>query len=70
MSVTSKTRSAARTGLKIQRRVALAQFLFVPTLLTATLLTGALIIARRRDRARSSVSADSLPVPDSPAATA
>lgn len=68
MSVTSKTRSAARTGLKIQRRVALAQFLFVPTLLTATLLTGALIIARRRDRSASNVEA--LPVPDSPAATA
>lgn len=68
MSVTSRTRSAARTGLKIQRRVALAQFLFVPTLLTATLLTGALIIARRRDR--SSAGVESLPVPDSPAATA
>jgi len=68
MSVTSKTRSAARTGLKIQRRVALAQFLFVPTLLTATLLTGALIIARRWNRSASNV--ETLPVPDSPAATA
>lgn len=68
MSVTSKTRSAARTGLKIQRRVALAQFLFVPTLLTATLLTGALIIARKRDRSASNV--ETLPVPVSPAATA
>ncbi|TRW87975.1 hypothetical protein FK535_05985 [Mycolicibacterium sp. 018/SC-01/001] len=68
MSVTSKTRSVARTGLKVQRRVALAQFLFVPTLLTAALLTGALIIARRRDRSASNV--ETLPVPDSPAATA
>ena len=68
MSVTSKTRSATHTGLKIQRRVALAQFLFVPTLLTATLLTGALIIARKRDRSASNV--ETLPVPDSPAATA
>lgn len=68
MSVTSRTRSAARTGLKIQRRVALAQFLFVPTLVTAALLTGALVIARRRDRSPSS--AEAIPVPESPAATA
>ncbi|WP_269083367.1 hypothetical protein [Mycolicibacterium obuense] len=40
----------------------------MPTLLTATLLTGALIIARKRDRSASNV--ETLPVPDSPAATA
>ncbi|MEH3139376.1 MAG: hypothetical protein PGN37_04180 [Mycobacterium kyogaense] len=42
----------------------------MPTLLTATLLTGALVIARHRARSRSSASVESLPVPDSPAATA
>ncbi|KMO72528.1 hypothetical protein MCHUDSM44219_04821 [Mycolicibacterium chubuense] len=79
MSVTTRTRSAARLGLKVQRRVALAQLLFWPTVITTGALLGALVIAGRR-RGRSSGSefvpatgagaAEALPVPDSPAATA
>lgn len=78
MSVTSRTRSAARLGLKVQRRVALAQILFWPTVITTGAVLGALVVAgRRRSRATSSEhvvsgagAAESVPVPDSPAATA
>lgn len=79
MSVTSRTRSAARLGLKVQRRVALAQLLFWPTVLTTGAVLGALVVAgRRRSRATGSEyvpvsgagAAETVPVPDSPAATA
>jgi hypothetical protein len=79
MSVTNRTRSAARLGLKVQRRVALAQVLFWPTVITTATLLGALVIAGlRRVRSASSEcvpasdagAAETMPVPDSPAATA
>lgn len=79
MSVTSRTRSAARTGLKVQGRVALAQLLFWPTVITTGAVLTALVVAsRRRDRSSGSEyvpatgagAAEALPVPDSPAATA
>ena len=79
MSVTNRTRSAARLGLKVQRRVALAQLLFWPTVITTGAVLGALVIAgRRRGRSASSEyapvtgagAAEAMPMPDSPAATA
>jgi hypothetical protein len=71
MSVTSATRSAARTGLKVQRRVALAQLLFWPTVLTTAALLGALVVAgRRRSRSAGEDATDAMPLPDSAAATA
>ena len=79
MSVTSRTRSAARTGLKVQRRVALALLLFWPTVITTGAVLTALVVAsRRRGTSASSDyipasgagTAETMPVPDSPAATA
>jgi len=71
MSVTSRTRSAARTGLKVQRRVALAQVLFWPTVLTTGAVVCVLVLAgRRRRRSASADAADAMPLPDSAAATA
>ncbi|MGE2833162.1 hypothetical protein [Mycobacterium sp. SMC-4] len=57
MSVTGRARSLTRKGLKIQRRVALAQMLFWPTVLTAAGAVGAgVLLARRRDLAHSPAS--------------
>ncbi|KRE27522.1 hypothetical protein ASG82_14065 [Mycobacterium sp. Soil538] len=79
MSITSRTRSAARTGLKVQRRIALAQLLFWPTVITTGAVLTALVIAGRR-RGRSTGSeyvpasgvgaVEAMPVPDGPATTA
>lgn len=52
MSVTGRARSWTRKGLKVQRRVALAQMMFWPTVLGAAGLLGAgVLLARRRDAA-------------------
>ena len=53
MSITRRTRSLARTGVKVQRRIAVAQLLFWPTVLGGGLLIGgALAVAVRRSRTR------------------
>ena len=79
MSVTSRTRSAARWGLKTQRRIALIQALFWPAVVTTGVVSGGLLLAaaRRRRAARSGPTQPSgaeapqtVPLPDSPAATA
>lgn len=48
MSIIRRTRSVARQGLKVQRRVALTQALFWPAVLGAGLAVGALTLAIRR----------------------
>lgn len=56
MSVTGRARSLTRTGLKIQRRVALTQMLFWPAVLTTAGLVGAgVVMARRHAGAAASV---------------
>lgn len=70
MSVTSRTRSAARLGLKVQRRVALAQILFWPTVITTGAVLGALVIAGRRRSRAAGPDYVAAPLPDSAAATA
>ncbi len=50
MSITSRARSIARTGVKVQRRIVIAQALLWPTLiLTGTALgaTAAVIVKQR-----------------------
>lgn len=50
MSVTSRARSIARTGIKVQRRIVIAQALWWPTvILTGTAIgTAAVIVVKRR----------------------
>ncbi|MCF6388979.1 hypothetical protein L2K20_18540 [Mycobacterium sp. MBM] len=50
MSVTGRARSAARVGVKVQRRVVIAQALWWPTLVVAGLAVGTatLLAAKRR----------------------
>ncbi len=50
MSVTSRARAVTRTGVKVQRRIVIAQALFWPTMILtgAALGTAALIVVRRR----------------------
>ncbi|BBX19161.1 hypothetical protein CRI77_00800 [Mycolicibacterium duvalii] len=68
MSVTGRTRSLARTGLKVQRRVALAQMLFWPAVLaTAGVLGAGVVMARRRNNQSQSTAPD-LAAPDPAAA--
>ncbi len=52
MSVTSRARSVTRTGMKVQRRVVIAQALFWPTLIltgVAAAGTVAVVVKRRRE---------------------
>ncbi len=50
MSVTSRARAVTRTGVKVQRRIVIAQALFWPTMILtgAALGTAAVIVVRRR----------------------
>jgi hypothetical protein len=50
MSVTSRARSITRTGLKVQRRIVIAQALWWPTLILtgAAVGTAALVVVKRR----------------------
>ncbi|TQK31186.1 hypothetical protein FBY28_4216 [Arthrobacter sp. SLBN-53] len=50
MSVTGKAKSATRFGLKVQRRIVIAQTLWWPTLILGGIAAGAtvLTVARRR----------------------
>lgn len=50
MSVTSRARSITRTGLKVQRRIVIAQALWWPTLILAgaAMGTAALVVVKRR----------------------
>lgn len=50
MSVTGKAKSATRFGLKVQRRIVIAQALWWPTLILGGIAAGAtvLTVARRR----------------------
>jgi hypothetical protein len=48
VSVVSRTRSIAHTGLKVQRRVVLTQALFWPVVLGTALTIGVVTIAVRR----------------------
>ena len=50
MSITRRTRSLARQGVKVQRRIALAQLLFWPSVLAAAALVGTVAVAVRRSR--------------------
>ena len=63
MSVADRTRSVARTGLKVQRRVALAQALFWPVVLGAGLAVAAtgLAVARRRQTRRAEAATATVP---------
>ena len=53
MSVTSRARSLTRTGLKVQRRIVIAQALWWPTVLLAgaAIGTAALVVVKRRTAA-------------------
>jgi hypothetical protein len=50
MSVTSRARSITRTGLKVQRRIVIAQALWWPTLILTGVAMGtaALVVVKRR----------------------
>lgn len=50
MSVTSRARSATRFGVKVQRRIVIAQALWWPTVILAGLsaCTAAFVVGRRR----------------------
>ncbi|MDO0977897.1 hypothetical protein [Mycolicibacterium frederiksbergense] len=50
MSVTSRARAVTRTGVKVQRRIVIAQALFWPTMILtgAALGAAALLVVRRR----------------------
>lgn len=50
MSITGRTRSLAAQGLKVQRRVAIAQALFWPAVLGAGALIAAVTVAVARSR--------------------
>lgn len=65
VSITSRARSVTRTGIKVQRRVVIAQALVWPTvILTGVAAIGAAAVILKRRRA-------ALPQPDPvPAATA
>jgi hypothetical protein len=52
VSVIRRTRSVARQGLKVQRRIALTQALFWPTVLATGLAVGALTLVIRRSAKR------------------
>lgn len=69
MSVTSRARAVTRTGVKVQRRIVIAQALFWPTMILtgAALGTAAVIVARRR---RAPALPDPEPVPVRPVGTA
>ncbi|MCV7435052.1 hypothetical protein [Mycolicibacterium bacteremicum] len=63
MSVTAKAKSATRFGLKVQRRIVIAQALWWPTLIVGATALGAaaaVIVKRRRS---------AVPQPDPVAAT-
>ncbi len=66
MSVTSRARAVTRTGVKVQRRIVIAQALFWPTMILtgAALGTAAVIVVRRRR------APDPDPVPVRPVGTA
>ena len=56
MSVTSKARSITRFGVKVQRRIVIAQALLWPTLILTGAAAGtavAVVIHRRRPAART-----------------
>ena len=57
MSITGKTRSIARRGLKMQRRIAITEALVWPVLLGIGIVIGAVLLARRLGR-RPTKSAD------------
>jgi hypothetical protein len=57
VSIPSKTRSLARRGLKIQRRVAIAEALFWPVLLGIGVVIGTAVLLARRLRYRPTPSA-------------
>ena len=50
MSVTSRARSITRTGLKVQRRIVIAQALWWPSLILTGVVMGtaALVVVKRR----------------------
>ncbi|MGU3654618.1 hypothetical protein [Mycolicibacterium sp. A43C] len=50
VSVTGKAKSATRFGLKVQRRIVIAQALWWPTLILGGIAAGAMVltVARRR----------------------
>ncbi|UXA18404.1 hypothetical protein [Mycobacterium sp. SMC-4] len=63
MSVAGRARSLTRTGLKVQRRVALAQLLFWPSVLVTAAVAGAGIVrARRRAAAERPAPGTAVPV--------
>lgn len=51
MRVIRRGRSLVRRGLRVQRRIALAQFLFWPGLIGAGLVVGVAVLKRVRDGA-------------------
>lgn len=68
MSVTRRARSATRWSLKMQRRIALTQVFFWPTLVVTVgvLAGGSLVVLRKR----SAGVAEPVPAPRAAAATA
>lgn len=75
MSVTGKTRSIARRGVKVQRRIAITQALFWPALVLTGVVVGTavLLTTRRARRQPSREAADMIeeaPLPGSPAVPA
>jgi hypothetical protein len=48
MGVTNRARSVARTGLKVQRRIVIAQALWWPTLILTAVGTAALVVVKHR----------------------
>ena len=57
MSIISKTRSTARRGVKIQRRIAITEALLWPVLLGIGVVIGAAALLARRLRHRPTTSA-------------
>ena len=51
MSLVGRGRSLARRGLRLQRRIALAPFLFWPGLIGTGLVVGVAVVKRVRDGA-------------------
>ncbi|TLH62105.1 hypothetical protein C1S81_05370 [Mycolicibacterium neoaurum] len=50
VSVTGKAKSATRFGLKVQRRIVIAQALWWPTLILGGIVAGATVLAAARRR--------------------
>jgi hypothetical protein len=69
MSVTSRARSITRTGLKVQRRIVIAQALWWPTLILtgAAAGTAALVVVKRRRTDAQHRPDPELAVPPAPA---